>query len=154
MNIQKKIVLLGLAILVILVGARYLTRASGNGEEESSMVEHAHRVNVPPDFSTLKNPIPLTDESVMRGREIYLENCSRCHGFSGRGNGPDPIGLPVMVRDLTDKERMSDHTDGDHFYWITYGVGKEKLMPPFGGKLTERWDLVNYVKTLYQDSNI
>ncbi len=154
MDIRKKIVLLGVLILVAFGGVRFLARVAENGEDESINIGHSHSQSVPLEFSRLKNPIPLSDESIVKGMEIYVENCYRCHGFSGKGDGPDAGGLRVSLRDLTDKERMVHHPEGDHFYWITYGVGKERLMPSFGENLTEseRWDLVNYVRTLpFQD---
>ncbi len=151
MNIPKKTALRGLMILVALVGVKYVGLMVDNGGAGSIIFEHSHSQSVPIEFSALKNPISLTDESVIRGKEIYVKNCYRCHGFSGNGNGPDTIGLGVSSRDLTDKSRMAHHSDGDFFYWITYGVGREKLMPSYGENLTEseRWDLVNYIKTLY-----
>jgi mono/diheme cytochrome c family protein len=46
--------------------------------------------------------------------------------------------------------RSADHTPGDLFWWITHGLGLS--MPAFGDQLsvTERWDLVNFVRTLTQ----
>lgn len=154
MDIRKKIVLLAVLILIAFGGVGYLARVAEKGEDKTINIGHSHRQSVPLEFSRLKNPISSTDESVKRGREIYLENCYRCHGFSGKGDGPDAAGLHVSPKDLTDNERMAHHPDGDHFYWITYAMGKERIMPSLGEKLTEneRWDLVNYVRTLpFQD---
>lgn len=112
---------------------------------------HTHGISVPPEYYALKNPIPLTDESRWRGRETYQRNCYRCHGLSGKGDGPDAIGIPLITSDLSNKERMAHHTDGDHFYVITYGAREGKFMSAFGGKLTENetWELVNYIHTLH-----
>ncbi len=154
MDIRKKIVLLAVLILIAFGGVRYLARVAKKGEDKTINIGHNHRQSVPLEYSILKNPLPSTDESVKRGREVYLDYCYRCHSFSGKGDGPDAAGLRVSPRDLTDNERMAHHTDGDHFYWITYGVGKERIMPSLEEKLTEneRWDLVNYVRTLpFQD---
>ena len=128
-NIPKKMALRVLLILVALVGAKYSGLMRGNGGEGFSVFEHSHSQSVPIEFSALKNPISLTPESVMRGKEIYIRNCYRCHGFSGNGDGPDTVGLHVSPRDLRDKERMADHPEGDFFYWITYGMGRERIMP-------------------------
>ncbi|HEU5320668.1 MAG TPA: CopD family protein, partial [Methylomirabilota bacterium] len=34
------------------------------------------------------NPIPSTEASIARGRELYEQNCTQCHGLTGRGDGP------------------------------------------------------------------
>jgi mono/diheme cytochrome c family protein len=36
----------------------------------------------------LTNPIPATEASVARGRELYGQLCAACHGVQGRGDGP------------------------------------------------------------------
>jgi putative copper resistance protein D len=52
--------------------------------------------------------------------------------------------------DLT-APHTSDHTSGDLFWWITHGLGL--AMPAFGDRLSpaERWDLVNFVRSLTAD---
>jgi putative copper resistance protein D len=43
---------------------------------------------------------------------------------------------------------LNAHTDGDIFYWITNGLSGG--MPAWGSTLPEheRWDLVNYLRSL------
>ncbi len=146
----SKMAILVLAILVI-TSVSLLYMVVGKKQEEANMDDHDSHMAVPSELSELKNPIPSTDESIRRGKERYIEYCQRCHGLYGKGDGPDAVGFPIFPKDLTDKERMSHHSDGDYFNCITYGMEKEELMPPFGENLTEseRWDLVNYLKTFY-----
>ncbi|HXJ77899.1 MAG TPA: c-type cytochrome [Candidatus Methylomirabilis sp.] len=88
-----------------------------------------------------------TAESIRRGRGLFAVHCAPCHGPAGRGDGPAGAGLVQLPADLT-ASHTADHTPGDLFWWITHGLGL--AMPAFGDHLsvTERWDLVNFVRTL------
>jgi len=50
--------------------------------------------------------------------------------------------------DLTAKH-AADHTAGDLFWWLSYGV-KDTAMPGFAASLEEeeRWDMINFVRAL------
>ena len=43
---------------------------------------------------------------------------------------------------------MAGHTDGQLFYWVSYGVPGTG-MPAWRDELTEqqRWDVINYIRT-------
>ncbi len=86
-------------------------------------------------------------DSIRRGRDLFAVHCAPCHGPAGRGDGPAGAGLLQRPADLT-ASHTADHTAGDLFWWITHGLGL--AMPAFGDRLsaTERWDLVNFVRTL------
>jgi mono/diheme cytochrome c family protein len=92
-----------------------------------------------------KNPIAPSPESIARGQELYGVYCTPCHGASGKGDGlvtprfipaPDLTSQPVQVK-----------PDGHFSYYIGYGGA---IMPAYGEALsvTDRWDIVNYVRTL------
>jgi len=88
-----------------------------------------------------------TPASVRRGRGLFLANCAVCHGDDGRGDGPAAARLLQRPADLT-SPHTADHMPGDIFWWVTHGLGL--AMPPFGDRLSvdERWDIVNFVRTL------
>ena len=46
------------------------------------------------------------------GKAVYLQNCSSCHGDTGKGDGPTGKALPVKPRDFSTGEFKFD-TDGD-----------------------------------------
>jgi copper transport protein len=93
-----------------------------------------------------RNPVPPTRESVARGREIYAERCTFCHGETGRGDGPLGIGLNPRPADFR-THLAAGHTDAQLYDWITNGV-PGTAMPPFGSELseTDRWNVLNYIK--------
>jgi mono/diheme cytochrome c family protein len=98
-----------------------------------------------------ENPVPADPVSLDRGRELYQRNCALCHGDQGQGNGPiTEFWAPEMRKpaNLTEP-RMATMSDGTVYITISNGYG---TMPPLRENLDvrERWDTVNYVKTLSQ----
>jgi putative copper resistance protein D len=93
--------------------------------------------------------VAATPESIRRGHDLFVTHCEVCHGVGGRGDGPASAGLLQRPADLTGSH-TADHTPGDIFWWVTNGLGL--AMPAFGEQLSveERWDLVNFVRTLAQ----
>jgi len=93
-----------------------------------------------------KNPITSTHESIAAGQKIYSKTCAMCHGKTGDADGPAVIELNIHPAKLSDS-RLATESDGALFWKITTG---KKPMPAYGKRLseTDRWHLVNYVRTL------
>ena len=96
----------------------------------------------------LRPSVPYNAISVANGSHIYQETCAACHGVGGYGDGPNRKGLVPKPADLTAKH-AADHTAGDLFWWLSYGV-KDTAMPGFAASLEEeeRWDMINFVRAL------
>jgi mono/diheme cytochrome c family protein len=94
------------------------------------------------------NPIAFSDESVQRARAIFLDRCYGCHGRIGNGKGPNAAEMLPRPRNLTNHEFFKQLPDTRLYESITYGVVGTG-MPPWD-ILTDdqRWDLVNYVRSL------
>ena len=89
------------------------------------------------------------------GQAAYQQQCARCHGATGAGDGLDAKRLFPKPRDFTSgmyKFRTTASgtapTDGDLFQTITNGLPGSGM--PDWGHLDEatRWQLVYYLKTL------
>jgi len=110
---------------------------------------------LPADADKTKNPVPTSEESIAKGKELYLErtkgNCVFCHGETGSGNEANFPRLRRKPADLTNKERMSAMTDGEVFWKMTKGI--TGIMPAMEKRLTEeeRWHVVNYIRTLAKE---
>jgi len=89
---------------------------------------------------------PYAAASVDRGAALYAEDCTLCHGATGRGNGPAAAGLPIRPADLTEAHLFA-HSPGDLFWWVSHGMD-EGLMPGFVGILNpdQRWDVINFIR--------
>ena len=103
----------------------------------------AHEWMAPPKAAELKNPVVMEDNSIQRGRDIYVQNCADCHGDDIEGRTATEAGLEMAPPDL--KKRISTHSDGDFYWKIQNGRGD---MPAFSGDLTENetWDVINYIR--------
>jgi mono/diheme cytochrome c family protein len=93
-----------------------------------------------------KNPVAATPQSVMKGGALFAIYCTPCHGTSGKGDGLVAAKF-VPPPDLTNAELQKTRTDG---YWQSYLSVGGAVMPSYSEALTpdERWDVVNYVRTL------
>jgi mono/diheme cytochrome c family protein len=127
---------------------------SGGGAPQQDFSKNTWEL--PEDADRTKNPTAATPESIERGKALYLDrnkgNCIFCHGETGSGNEATLPRLRRKPADLTNKERMTSMTDGEIFWKITKGI--EGIMPAGERKMreeAERWDVVNYVRTLAKD---
>jgi len=95
------------------------------------------------------NPIPPNQTSVEAGHALYTTNCVPCHGTTGKGDGPVGLTLNPRPADLTQHTLPGVHPDSQLFDWITNGFPGSQ-MPAFKTVLsdTDRWNLVNYIRTL------
>lgn len=92
--------------------------------------------------------VPYTALSIARGDRLYREHCAVCHGAAGYGDAPAAAGLPQKPVDLTGKH-TAEHTAGDLFWLLSHGIPGSP-MPGFKEKISERerWDLINFLRTL------
>ena len=100
-----------------------------------------------PGMGAPENPIEADEASIARGSELYQIHCRMCHGQTAEGNGPIAPFLANKPANLTSPV-VHSKSDGSIFLTITNGV--EGKMPPLNENLivSERWDLVNYLRTL------
>jgi len=91
-------------------------------------------------------PVPVTAETVSRGRERYDIFCSACHGLTGYGDG-------IIVR-RGFRRAASFHDDrlrqapvGHFFDAITNGWG---AMPSYAAQVPvqDRWAIIAYIRAL------
>lgn len=105
----------------------------------------------PESAAAVKNPLTDNATAVAAGKKIYEDRCADCHGSKGKGDGPGAADLDPKPGDLS-KSSMNDQSDGALFWKVTEG---KKPMPTYKSKLSEeqRWQVVNYVRTLAPKSN-
>lgn len=101
---------------------------------------------VPGDGSP-QNPVSADDASRKRGKYFFDLNCALCHGAQGKGDGPVAASLRRKPANLTG-QNVTSLDDGTIFLIITNGV--PGTMPPLKENLAlgDRWDVVNYVRSL------
>lgn len=101
-----------------------------------------------PGMGAPENPMPADEASIARGAELYAINCKMCHGETGEGTGPVAAFLVNFKPANLTSPVVQSKSDGSIFLTITNGL--EGRMPPLNENLTvsDRWDVVNFVRTL------
>ncbi len=101
-----------------------------------------------PGMGVPENPLPGDEASIARGKELFSIHCQMCHGQTGEGTGPIAAFLIKFKPANLTTDVVQAKSDGSIFMTITNGL--DGRMPPLNENLTvsERWDVVNYVRTL------
>ncbi len=102
---------------------------------------------IPPQDAARVNPVKPTEESLAKGKKMYLIDCAMCHGDKGDGKG-DMASDIKNVTDFTNPDALKNRTDGELFYIIRKGKGDN--MPPEGDRAKDDdiWNMVNYIRSL------
>ena len=96
----------------------------------------------PADAKAAKNPV----KGVGGAKKSIETNCGSCHGNSGKGDGPAAAALPPPKPADWTSDGIQKQTDGEIFWKISNGRGS---MPPWKHlPEKERWEIVNYIRTL------
>ncbi len=104
----------------------------------------------PPTPAPTEVGYPVEAPNLVRGAALYAENCIRCHGITGAGDGELVLsGEVTNVASFLDPATMIDQYPAEWHATITDGR-IENLMPPWREALTEqeRWDVAYYTYTL------
>ncbi|MGB7284494.1 MAG: cytochrome c [Candidatus Acidiferrum sp.] len=106
---------------------------------------------VPTGAKAVKNPVRVTPEGLKEAGEMFQQVCSSCHGPKGAGDGPAANALKPKPANFTDARRMNRETDGALFWKISNGRGPMPSWQQIPEK--QRWELVNYLRTLASKGN-
>ena len=107
----------------------------------------AEQAKIPQEEIDRKNPVPMNEDSVKDGRQLYgATDCALCHGKDGDGKGFESKDVNMNVHDWRKPQNLEHFTDGELAYLILRGKGR---MPSYDGRETpdQVWRLVNYVRS-------
>lgn len=132
-------------IVVVLVGL-FVTACSGLSSEP--VIVGAVPTSPPTAVRVIR--LPEAPPDLALGAQVFAENCTRCHGLSGAGDGElvKSGQVPPML-DFTDA-RIPHEGAPIAWYEVVTNGRLDKLMPPWGDSLSEaeRWAVTLYVYTL------
>jgi mono/diheme cytochrome c family protein len=104
---------------------------------------------IPAGAAQEQNPVAASPEVLEKGKKLYTSKCEKCHGASGKGDGPDaePGDEPG---DLTDSSRANRNADGVMYYKVWNGRKSPKMpgMKTEGWSKEDVWTVVHYAKSL------
>lgn len=132
-----------LFILIVLLVVSACTGLAGEPEIVSTLPVRA--TSLPAQPETLDEQVNL-----QTGAVIYAENCVRCHGITGAGDGEFVLNGQVQnVPDFTNPATIQDTSLQEWFDTITNGR-LDALMPPWKDTLSakDRWAVALYTYTL------
>jgi mono/diheme cytochrome c family protein len=85
------------------------------------------------------NPYAASGGAVAAGRNLFRNNCAKCHGEDAEGKGSRPS---------LKSERIQAASDGE-LAWLIKNGEAYKGMPGWGGlPEPERWQIVTYLRSL------
>jgi mono/diheme cytochrome c family protein len=118
---------------ITLVAGAALTSAWAQGEWKA-----------PADAKAMKNPV----KGVGNAKKNVETNCVTCHGPGGKGDGAAAAALPPPKPADWTSSKVASESDGELFWKITNGRG---AMPPWKHlPEKDRWEIVNYIRTLHK----
>jgi len=96
----------------------------------------------------------FSDASVDRGKVVYKEYCSQCHGATGQGDGPAASGL--SPKPAVHANMAFDKLPMEYLYNVIYhggrSVGKSPTMPYWGLTIGQQGvaDVIAYLKATFK----
>lgn len=139
-----------LHIVVALAAAAVAAGALAHSTPEGMLrMKQYMQTGVPAPYGGLKNPLQPSAATVARGRAVYDEHCTRCHGAGGLGDGPDLKELNLPPADLVHMLDMLPMND-DYFLWTIAegGVPFGSQMPAFKDVLArdDIWRVIAFMR--------
>ena len=111
--------------------------------------QHVIMRGVPLPYATMRDRTPDTAAKLSRGRAVFDRQCAACHGWSGRGTGPDSFALIPAPADLEWLAGTPKSKADPYIYWsIAEGGGRfGSEMPGFKRQLGRQdiWAVTAYL---------
>lgn len=97
------------------------------------------------------NPLKVTDDNLLRGKETYLQRCAGCHGVNGTGDGPAAQFLAPKPFNFADAEEMNGTgASSGQMYHRILTAGPGTAMESFGTRLSvsDIWRVTMFLRTI------
>jgi len=119
---------------------------------KANMARHQQVVmrGVPAPYNAARDPTPDSEAKLRRGGAIFDRQCASCHGWSGRGTGPEGFFLVPAPADLAWLAQAPKDKAEPYIYWTIAegGTAFESEMPAFKHSLgpEDRWAVTAYLR--------
>lgn len=98
-----------------------------------------------------QDPLQVTQANLNRGRSVFVDRCSGCHGVTGLGDGPAATLLNPAPDNFSDTGMFTSPTDSDgqRYHRILTG-GRGSAMEDFGTRLSveDIWRVIHFLRTI------
>ena len=119
---------------------------------KANMARHQQVImqGVPKPYGSMRDPQTATNARMRRGAALFDRHCSSCHGWSGRGTGPEGFFLVPAPADLEWLARGPKERSDPYIYWSIAEGGSafDSEMPAFKQSLSSEdiWTLSAYLR--------
>ena len=100
----------------------------------------------PKEADDLKNPFAGNEDAIKKGKKLYTQYCTICHGIKGKGDGMAGAALNPKPANFTLADIQSQ-SDGAIFWKMAEGRSPMAAYKDILSK-EQRWQLVAYIRTL------
>ena len=105
---------------------------------------------IPAPYVAMRDPLADTAAKLRRGRTVFEQHCSSCHGWAGHGGGPEAFALVPAPADLEWLARTPKRRSDPYVYWSIAEGGQrfDSDMPAFKGRLPRNdiWAVTAYIR--------
>lgn len=123
----------------VLMASGLVFARNGVGESGVSKHDGAWMKKVSAADRARVNPYAGNAEAIAAGRNLFLNNCAKCHGENAQGKSSRPSLRSARIQGATDGE----------IAWIVKNGNLYKGMPSWGGlPEQERWQIIAYIRSL------
>jgi mono/diheme cytochrome c family protein len=115
---------------------------------EKAVAYMAKDLVIPIEAHRAKDPVPPSEEAIKTGQQIYLQNCTLCHGADGHGDTNLGTHMFPPAMDLT-SPHAQHWSDGDLFWIIQNGISLTG-MPSWSSSIstTDTWKIAQFIHAL------
>ena len=105
---------------------------------------------IPAPYTSMHNPLPVSQAPIKRGATVYAANCVSCHGTTGLGDGEAGRNLSPRPGNLVWLSQMPMARWDAFMYWTIAEGGTQfgSAMPAFKDALSKDdiWSVTAYVQ--------
>jgi thiosulfate dehydrogenase len=131
--------------LFITTGNMPMATSAGALPGEEMVAKMALRASVKSSLD-LKDPLPLNDENLKGGADVYNGNCAGCHGALDQPRPQIATAVFPPAPELLKGKGVTDDPEGETYWKVTNGI-RMTAMPGFEKILDEkrRWQVTMLV---------
>jgi mono/diheme cytochrome c family protein len=100
--------------------------------------------------TSLVNPMPLTQATLLRGEVRFNVFCQPCHGPRGEGNGSLTAKFPKAPS--LQSKKVREWSDGRIYHVLTAG---QNVMPSYAAQISrdDRWMIIHHLRAVQRSLN-
>jgi thiosulfate dehydrogenase len=135
------------ALVVIRCGLLSTPATAKPSRWETDLASSALRASLHRHAPALKNPIPVSDETLLAGMKIFRTNCAGCHGEFNRPSSWGTKGFYPRVPQFADTP--SELSAAEMFFVVKHGI-RYSGMGAWNGMISdsEIWQVVTFLTNI------